>query len=287
MRTARTLAVLSILAMAMPWLTTRSSAGGSSISADELVAKHLESIGPAAVRAGIKTRVVQGEAKYTVPVGGQGELLGKMGFVAQGNESRLMMKFSANNYHGENFAYDGKTVFVSFSHSQQARSPFAGFVGSQDAFLKEGLFGGALGTGWALFDTADRKPKLTSEGLKKIDGRELYQLRYLPKKSSDLEIFLYFDPENFHHVLTTYLLKLQNSVTQDVLASAKFFDERTEVRENFDDFQAVDGLTLPTKWTIHFTRELRDGSTTVSMWEMKATDIHHNVGLDASNFELK
>ena len=47
---------------------------------------------------------------------------------------------------------------------------------------------------------------MTFEGLKKIDGQELYDLRYRPHKGTDLDINLYFDPETYRHVETVYTL---------------------------------------------------------------------------------
>ena len=36
------------------------------------------------------------------------------------------------------------------------------------------------------------------EGLKKVDGRELHRVDYLPKKSTDLRIELYFELSLIH-----------------------------------------------------------------------------------------
>jgi hypothetical protein len=47
---------------------------------EDIVAKHLESIGPAQARQGLKSRVVQGGATYRVIVGGSGAIDGKYVF---------------------------------------------------------------------------------------------------------------------------------------------------------------------------------------------------------------
>jgi len=51
--------------------------------------------------------------------------------------------------------------------------------------------------------------KLKSEGLKKIDGRQFYEVTYLPKKSGrngELMVHFFFEPDSFDHVMTTYRL---------------------------------------------------------------------------------
>jgi len=69
----------------------------------------------------------------------------------------------------------------------------------QPDILREGLFGGTISTAWPLLDL---KPagEAKYEGVKKIDGRELHDLTYVPNKSSsgsDLTIHLYFEPDTF------------------------------------------------------------------------------------------
>jgi hypothetical protein len=144
-----------------------------------------------------------------------------------------------------------------------------------------------LSTAWALSDVEGRKPKLIYEGLKKIDGMQVHQLRYMPRKHTDAEIVLYFDAETFRHVKTVYSISIGNNVGATITESAKLQPERSSLEERFSDFKTVDGLTLPSHWNIHFTRELPDGSTTISEWDLKEDQITNNVGLDPRNFELK
>jgi hypothetical protein len=45
--------------------------------------------------------------------------------------------------------------------------------------------------------------------MKKMDGKDCYELRYRPKKSTDADILLYFDAATFQHVATVYSVRLR------------------------------------------------------------------------------
>jgi hypothetical protein len=259
---------------------------GDSLTAEDVLAKHLASIGTPEARAGVKSRVVQGSANFKIIVGGGGEILGTTGMVSEGRKQRFVLKFQ-QNYRGENFLYNGDKVSIGFSNADQTRSGFASLVYAQDAILREGLFGGVLSTGWALLDVPGRKAKLTYDGLKKVDGRELHRLTYQPHKGTDLKIQLFFDPETFHHVMTVYLLEVGNNVGKTILDSPNLKADRTTLEERFDGFTTVEGITLPNHWTFQYTRELPSGTTAIFNWDLKEDNIQQNVTLDPRNFEMK
>jgi hypothetical protein len=260
-------------------------AASDGMTADELIAKHLGAIGTPEARAAVKTRVARGSAVYKIVVGGGGQILGTAGMVSEGRKQRFVMRFQ-QNYRGENFLYNGDKTSIGFSTSDQTRSGLASLIYSQDAILKEGLFGGALSTGWALLDVPGRHPKLTYDGLKRADGRELYRLTYQPRKGTDLKIQLFFEPETSRHVMTTYLLEVGNNVGKTILESPTLKADRTTLEERFDQFTTAEGVTLPTHWTFQYTRELPSGATTVTNWDVKE-EIQQNMTLDPKNFEIR
>lgn len=286
MRVARALSALAFFAAFTNWWAVPLYGGDPSMKAEELVARHLDSVGSKEARAAAKTRVVQGAAVYRILVGGGGLAEGKTGMVSDGRKVRFMMKFQTD-YRGETFVCDGETVHVAFSNSNQSRSPLASFVTTYDVIVRDGLLGGVLSTGWALSNVADRQPKLVYEGLKKVDGRQVHQLRYQPRKHSDAEILLYFDAETFRHIKTVYSISLGNLPGSTIVESVNLRAERSQLEERFSEFKIVDGLTLPTHWNLQFTRELPNGSTTLSEWDLKEDQITNNMGLDPRNFEMK
>jgi hypothetical protein len=293
-------------------------ASAADMKPEDVVAKNLDSIGTAQARTAAKSRVVEGAVTYNLLVGGAGTLEGKAVLVSQEDKLHFMMKLNNNLYRGEQFIYDGKKDEISFSTANQTRSQFGEFVRVQDVVLRDGLLGGALSTAWPLYDLNQRKAKLSYEGMKKVDGKELIELRYRPKKSTDTDISLYFDPETFHHVQTVYTLRVRaqlgnidptvaNAVPTPIpgevgplgpatggvvgetneTATARQQETRYRLEEHFSDFKTADGLTLPTQYTIHFTEELGNGRTTVSDWAITANTITNGNGVDPRNFLVK
>ena len=285
---------------------------------EDIVAKHLDSIGTAQARAAAKSRVVEGAVTYNLLVGGAGTLEGKAVLVSQEDKLHFMMKLNNNQYRGEQFIYDGKKDEISFSTANQTRSQFGEFVRVQDVVLRDGLLGGTLSTAWPLYDLGERKAKLSYEGMKKVDGKELIELRYRPKKSTDADISLYFDPETFHHVETVYTVRVRaqlgnidpnvanavpTSIPGDVgplgpatggvvgetneTSTARQQETRYRLEEHFSDFKTADGLTLPTQYTIHFSQELGNGRTTVSDWTITTSQVTNGNGVDPRNFQIK
>src|SRR5262249_36527751 len=194
-------------------------------------------------------------------------------------------KFPNNDYRGEHIVTDGNRVSVAYATSVQSRSSFGEFVHLQDVVMREGLLGGVLTTAWPLLDLKDRNPKLSFEGRKNIDGKDVYDVRYKPKKNADVDVHLYFDTESFHHVLTVYTLTIQPHLVQggqqnslaipelggtggiqttptgSDAAQAGQTQDRYRIEERFSDFKTADGLTLPNHYEIHFTREPQGGKT--------------------------
>jgi hypothetical protein len=296
-------------------LVSKSRAANPPTNADELVALHLDSIASPTVRAGLKTRVAQAPVHYTILVGGAGVLDGKAQIASDGKKLVFMMKLPNNEYHGEQFVFDGEKDKVAFSTAQQARSAFGSFVFVQDAVIREGLLGGVLTTAWPLLNLDERKAKLSFDGLKKIDGQELYDVRYRPHKNSDLEIHLYFDPQTYRHVETTYSYSTTQSLVGESSAAAagltpvtpgspgigkggnpgsspetaqaRLNPNRYRLTEKFSDFKTVDGVTLPTQDDIQFSQELQNGKTTLSDWDLKGLEVSNNMSVDPRAFEVK
>jgi hypothetical protein len=286
---------------------------GAELKPQEVVARHLESIGTPEARAAAKSRVMEGTAHFQMLVGGVGLLDGTSVLVSEQRKSQFMMKFPSVQYAGERFICDGDKVQVVSSTAGHTRSSFASFVYNQDAIVKEGFLGGVLSTAWPLFNLDERKAKLNYEGLKTIDGRSLHDLHYRPKKNTDLDIHLYFDTETFRHVMTVYTLTLKpqiahrdrgiNDVTRPTpaggdssaqgvaetseVANARQQETRYRLEERFSDFSKADGLNLPTHYNIHFSQELGNGATAVSEWDLHSTRILNNINPDARNFQVK
>ena len=275
---------------------------------EEIVARHLDSIGPASVRSGMQSRVVQGSLKFHILVGGGADLTGTWGRVSEERSSNFVMRFAGGgDWHGEQFVFDGNRTSFATATSSHTRSVFAQFVSSQDFIIKEGLLGGELSTGWALAHLDQNHAKLQLLGRKKIDGRELIGVQYYSKAGGDMQIKIYFDPETYRHVMTVFTVEVGPGMGREITESASQRDNRYIIEEKFSDFQAVDGLSLPTHYHLQYTQEVQSGetdsgastagpttthgellgTTRIYDWDMPVTEIRHNLSLDAGNFKVK
>lgn len=283
------------------------AASATDMKPEELVAKHLESIGNPDILAAAKSRIVQGTSHFRIRVGGGGEIAGTSAFVSEGRKSVLMIKLGNTDYRGEQFVTDGDRASVAATTSNHKWSDLGEFVKAQDQIVREGLLGAELTTAWALLNLPENKAKLNFDGEKKFDGRSAYQLTYHSKKRDDLTIHLYFDPQTYQHIGTTYSITLAsglggfspsisdqagltsstNAGGADITQSAKQRETRYTVEERFSDFKAAEGLTLPSKYSIHFTEELQNGMTKVYEWDLTADEISNNRPLDPKNFQVK
>lgn len=277
------------------------------LTADELLQHHLDSIGNAAARAAAKSRVIEGNASYRVLVGGSGQIDGTLALVSEGNKALMRLKVSTQGYTGEWFTRDGDKTNVAGTYQDKSRSEFGTFLRGEDIPLRDGLLGGVLTTGWSLLDLDGHKGKLKYQGLKKVEGTDLYVVTYQPKKNTDLEITLFFEPGSFHHVRTVYMASQHAGIGKpgqtDIMAvpaeiaraqspssgdvnSARQQQTRYRIEERFSDFKTVDGLTLPSRYDLRFQEELQSGFTKLVEWDISTTRVMNNVSVDARNFQI-
>lgn len=260
------------------------------LSAEEIVAKHLDSIGKSEKRAEIKNRFLFADVKLIVK-GTVNPIQGKA-VVLSANEKNLWgMNLSSNDYPQDRFAFDGKRVNVGYSRPG-VRSVLGGFILSYDELLEEGLLGGTLTSSWALLAENERNGKLDYEGTKKIDGKETYVLSYSPKGGSDLSIKMYFDQKNFRHVRTEYNRVIAARQGSSIDNSASQTADTYRLVEDFSNFENFKGLTLPKTYKISYsfngsvsprsaqniTRELE--------WTFTVTNLSYNQELPADAFDI-
>jgi hypothetical protein len=247
---------------------------------EELVRLHLETIGT----EGRTNCVADGQGVLRILRGGGGVLTGPSKFLSEGRKLRMSILFNRSDYPAEEVSFDGDEVDVS-QMSPGRRSPLGEFLYQYDEIVTEGLFGGVLSTGWPLLEVEERKPKLKYEGLKKVDEVEYHSLRYRPRKRSDLDIRLYFDPKDYRHLLTVYKIRIEpfGGRTMDERALQAVI--RYDVREFFSEFKEIEGLTLPSQWTVDYTREV---GTNIDMlrWTMDFNKIQNNGEINPVFFRL-
>lgn len=252
----------------------------------DLVARHLQSLGAKEKVAGMKSCVAEGNATLRMLTGGSGQLAGPAALYSDGPKVGFLIKFGFVDYPEEHYVFDGDKFEAGFL-KPGVRSRLGAFLTTYSSIVKEGLLGGALTTAWPLNDLEKRNPKLQYDGTKKIEGKELHELRYVVRKgNSDLNTFLYFDPETFRHVASLYRVVIPAQIGPGgPNDSAGQIETRYELEEKFDSFREVNGLTLPTRWRIHFTSTTPRG-TTLAEWDMNYDKISTNQPIDPKVFAL-
>jgi len=276
---------LSIFRLIYSIQTSPASAQDKKLTAEGLVARHLESVGTAEARIKASTRVVIGETKFIARLGGSANVDGQAMMVSAGAKMRFGIKLPLNDYPGEDMAFDGNQAATGLL-PQGNRSNLSAFFSSQNLPLREGLIGGTLSTAWPLLRLDQTQPKLDYRGLRKIDGRQLHEVGYRPRKgSTDLKVSLFFDPETFRHVRTRYNFEIGATI-----GTRENSNQNTEsyytLTEDFDDFRAVDGLTLPHKYRMQFSKEGRNGSA-LHDWSVTIKQIEHNTKIDDPLFVIR
>jgi hypothetical protein len=258
--------------------------------AGEFAKQQLNSIGNEQARGSVKNRVIVGPLIFEW-LNVAGTTQGQVQFVSEGNKLVSVLRLPSPDYHGEQFTSDGKKTEV--KQIQPGRwSAMGRFLHEHPEVLTEGLWGGTLSTAWPIGHLEERRAKLEDRGLKKIDGRDLRRVDYFPKKSSDLQIELYFEPETSRHVMTVYSYHVQATAGGGPFASAGQEERYYRLEERFADFKTVEGLTLPARWTIQYSGDPSDrlvGARTASISQFEVSDpkISQNVSLDPRNFEIK
>ncbi len=200
---------ISLLAIALSFSLygiANSYAGEKALTAQEVIAAHIQSIGAPDSLRSIKNRGINGITTVQFIQGGTpGKMIGQSLIVSAGQNLGIIMNYGAREYPGEHFAFDGTDVTVLNINPGQ-RSPLGDFVYRYNALMKEGLLGGALSLGWPLLDIEKRQPALKCRKAK-VEGQELYEIEYAPKSSmDDVKVKLFFEPDTFRHVRTEYRL---------------------------------------------------------------------------------
>jgi hypothetical protein len=264
------------------------------LTSEELVSRHLASIGTPEARAAVKSRVAAGAAQWTIRMPQSGQIPGKSSILSDGGRLRITLAFGAQESQMEQLVFDGKNVDAGQIQLRE-RSWLSDFVYHHDVLLKEGLMLGTMTTAWPLLDLAARQPKLDYTGLKKTGGRQMHEVKYRAKKDAgDVQVALYFDPESFRHVHTEYRLVVRAGIgsrarpTMGNVGTASpgdLMDTYYKIDEWFEDFRIVDGLTLPHACKLAFTRE--GPSPFICEYGINLTQILHNQEIDPKSFVIQ
>lgn len=253
------------------------------LTAEEIIAKHLDSIATAEKRASVKTVIASGEVKFESIAPKNQPAAGRIVLASEGSKSMFGMQLNAADYPRELVIFDGSKANIAMVRAGN-RSVLGNFLQSNSSVVSQGLLAGTLGTSWNLLTAADRGAKISTSGTKKIEGRETYILRVTPKGGSDLDIKMYFDQETFRHVRTEYGRTSSASIGRTIDESARQSETKIRVIEDFSDHQPHDGMTFPRKYKLHYSTTGQN--TTEIVWTAVFTEFALNQAFDPSTFSV-
>ncbi len=223
---------------------------------EEIVAKHLESIGTSEAIAAAKTRLFQGKSQARkINSAIDTNVIGKGYLVSSGEKLVLQMNFetmTAADYSREHIGYDGKNFNIPFI-TESKRSALGDFINGYREIVKQGLFGGVLTSNWALLDAEKRFSKFEYKGTEKIGEMETHVLRCTLRGGSGLTIKMFFDTQTFRHVRTSYYQETQPLTT--ITEEGRVSGVRYKLIEDFTNHKTISGLTLPTSYRLDYTLE--------------------------------
>ena len=285
------LAWLSLLLLTIP-ATTFTSTADDKIKPEQLVAKHLESIGSSEARASLKSLIVKGTSLATLRLGGRGQAEGQALMASQGNMNLISMAFSSAEYPLEALAFDGKKLTGS-QIRPGVPTRLVQFLLPDDEVFKEGLVGGTLSASWPFLNLTERNPRLEYAGIRKIGDLQLHALKYTPRKGSDLKITLFFSVENFQHVRTEYDRVITAVMPQQIAAPSaaqtdqdrRRRDALLKIVEEFSDFKIEGKLNLPHTYKIELSFQSETNPLLVD-WLLNFTNFSFNQTLEAKQFSI-
>ena len=280
---ALTFAVVALMVL----FASAGVAAAQKLKAEDVIAKHLEAIGPAASRASDRSRVAVGAARAVFKASGSsGAIDGRAVFGSVQNKVLMAMAFTAPNYPGDKFGFDGKKLTIAYQRPG-VRTTLGNFLLTNSSIVKEGLMGGTLSSAWPLLNLAERGAKVSYSGTDKIDGRTVHKLNYSPDKGSDVKISLYFDSETFHHIRTQYELVISTRIAAGgVDNQARQQETRYKMVERFADYKKEGDLNLPHSYLLEFDMTKTTGSSS-EKWEIKLEQFAFNQQIDANSFNVE
>jgi hypothetical protein len=242
------------------------------LKAEQVIAKHLESIGSPEKLKQIKTRATAGVSHVEFKVGGTANMTGEGNILSDGNSLRTSFKFPSAQYPGEQFAFNGTDTFVA-QVTPGTRSTIGTFIYENNELMRQGLLFGELSTSWIFLDSS-RQLKMDLSGPKKIDGKSVYELKYIPKRGGIITAYFYFDSESFRHIRSQFKAEVApTNLGQKITDSAE--TTRYTITEEFGDFKQVDDLTLPHSYRLDYSIDSARGGF-VGSWQYVVNQVVHN-----------
>jgi len=263
--------------------------GAEKLKPADLVARHLDAIGPAEAREALATYRFTGTVEAlirmagTVIGSGTNRPTGRALLVSDARRSRVGMEFGFPDYPSERVAFDGDNVTVT-ALPGAGRTHLGAFFLSYGGVASSGLLGGVLSEAWILRQAGWNGAKLDYTGLKKLEGRPVHELRIRPKRDvGGLQVTCSFEADTFRHVRTVYRESIAAPMVTDPTRSSSNMDRVVQLTEDFSEFRAEQGLVLPHVYRLWLRIETNDSIE--NQWTLTLTGFAFNTPADPKDFD--
>ena len=278
-------ALYLVIALALLALVVPAKPSAQKLKPEDVVTRHLESIGSAKARAAVRTRIISGTSQvvfHTTPIG---QAVGRAVLASEDTKSLLGMSFPSPVYPREQLGFNG-SAFMAAYILPGSRSALGSFLMTHSLIFKQGLMGGTLSSAWPLLDLTKRNAELEYSGEKKVENQMLHELKYVPRGGSDLQIRVYFDRDTFNHVRTEYERTIAGAMgDRSYVTPGNGRETRFKMVEEFSDFRKESELDLPHTYKINLITDT-DAGTFLTDWTIKLTQFTFNEKIDPSSFTI-
>jgi len=251
------------------FVTVASAQDKTKLKAEDILAKHIESIGSKDALTAAVNRKIEGSATVRNLRVTKATVTGGAFLASAAGKQVTLMAFQTSNpgdYSGERINFDGKKLEITLVTAAE-RSPTGTFIFQYPEISKGYIFGGTLFSSWSLLDAA-KVSKFELQGKEKIDGVETYKMKFVPKGGTSLTIKMFFDATTFRHIRTEYTrTETAGTVRSD---EGRLNENRYKLIEDFADFSKVNDLMLPTSYKVTYRFETAQRANEFE-WSMKLT----------------
>jgi hypothetical protein len=251
--------IIGLFAIALIYAVSTVAIKAQELKVEDIISKHLDSIGTKEKRAEINNRMAIGTSEFESKLPSR-KTAGKAAIVSDADNLLFIASLASKEYPFEKIGFFADKISLPFV-TAGTRSPLGAYINDHSRILIEGLFTGSISSKWSLLNSQLKKGKLKSAGTKKIDGRKTYVLDYYLNGSSDeFTINLFFDAQTFQHLRTEYRHVI--APKQIVFGSSNEHRNGVEIAmtEQFGDFKDETGLSLPHTYKIKYTTTSNGGT---------------------------